>query len=45
MTDGDLRLLTRLFTQVERVLGVNDTQVIPVEIVEAARDRLVIGQA
>jgi hypothetical protein len=42
---GNLRLLTRLLTQVERVLGVNDTQVISVEIVEAARDSLVIGQA
>jgi hypothetical protein len=45
MTGSNLRLLTRLLTQVERVLGVNDTQVISVEIVEAARDSLVIGQA
>jgi hypothetical protein len=45
MTGGNLRLLTRLLTQVERVLGVNDTQTISVEIVEAARDSLVIGQA
>ena len=45
MTGGNLRQLTRLLTQVERVLGVNDTQVISVEIVEAARDSLVIGQA
>ena len=34
MTGGNLRLLTRLLTQVERVLGVNDAQVISVEIVE-----------
>jgi hypothetical protein len=40
---GLVRLLTRLLTQVERVLGVNEAQVISVEIVEAAR--LVIGQA
>jgi len=45
MTGGNLRLLTRLLAQVERVLGVNDTQVVSVEIVEAARDSLVIGQA
>ena len=45
MTGGNLRLLTRLLTQVERVLGVNNTQVISVGIVEAARDSLVIGQA
>jgi Holliday junction resolvasome RuvABC ATP-dependent DNA helicase subunit len=44
MTGGNLRLLTRLLTQVERVLGVNDAQVISVEIVEAARDSLVIGK-
>ena len=40
MTGGNLRLLT----QVERVLSVNDTQIISVEIVEAARDSLVISQ-
>ena len=40
-----MRLLTRLLTQVERVLGVNDARVISVEIVEAGRDSLVIGQA
>jgi hypothetical protein len=45
MTGGNLRLLTRLLTQLERVLGVNDTQSITVEIVDAARDSLVIGQA
>ena len=45
MTGGNLRLLTRLLTQVERVLGVNDAQVISVEIIQAARDSLVIGQA
>jgi hypothetical protein len=45
MTGANLRLLTGLLAQVERVLGVNDTQVISVEIVEAARDSLVIGQA
>jgi hypothetical protein len=45
MTAGNLRLLTRLLTQVERVFGVNDAHVISVEIVEAAQDSLVIGQA
>ena len=38
---GNLRLLTRI----ERVLSVNDTQLVSLEIVEAARDSLVIGQA
>ena len=45
MTSGNLRLLTRLLTQIERVLTVNDADAISVEIVEAARDSLVIGQA
>jgi hypothetical protein len=45
MTGGNLRPLPRLLTQVERVLGVNDTQIISVEIVEAAQDSLFIGQA
>jgi pyrroloquinoline quinone (PQQ) biosynthesis protein C len=45
MTGGNLRRLARLLTQFERVLGVNDTRVMSVEIIEAARDSLVIGQA
>jgi hypothetical protein len=45
MTSGNLRLLTLLLPQIERVLSVNDAQVISVQIVEAARDSLVIGQA
>ena len=44
ITSGNLRLLTRLLTQVERVLSVNDAPEISVQIVEAARDSLVIGQ-
>jgi hypothetical protein len=42
ITSGNLRLLTRLLTQNERV---NGAQVVSLEIVEAARDSLVIGQA
>jgi hypothetical protein len=45
MTSGNLRLLTRLLTRIERVLSVNDAQVISFKIVEAARDSLVIGHA
>ena len=45
ITSGNLRLLTRLLTQVERVLSVNDASEVSVQIVEAARDSLVIGQA
>ncbi len=45
ITGGNFRLLTRLLTQVERVLSVNDVNAVSMEIVEAARDSLVIGQA
>jgi hypothetical protein len=43
MTGGNFRLLTRLLTQIERVLSVNDLHVISTAVVEAARDSLVIG--
>ncbi len=45
ITSGNLRLLTRLLSQIERVLIVNDIQAVSLAIVEAARDSLVIGQA
>lgn len=45
ITSGNLRLLTKLLTQIERVLSVNETLQLTVQIVEAARDSLVIGQA
>jgi hypothetical protein len=45
MTGGNFRLLTRLLTQIERVLDVNDLQIVSVEVLEAARDSLVIGQS
>ena len=45
LTSGNLRLLTRLLTQVERVLRLNDVSEVSVQIVKATRDSLVIGQA
>ena len=45
MTGGNFRLLTRILTQVERVLEVNRLLSISIQVVEAARDSLVIGQA
>lgn len=45
MTGGNFRLLTRLLTQIERVLSVNDLHLVSNAVVEAARDSLVIGPA
>jgi DNA transposition AAA+ family ATPase len=43
MTGGNFRLLTRLLTQIERVLSVNDLHLVSNAVVEAARESLVIG--
>ncbi len=43
MTGGNLRLLTRLLTQIGRVLSVNDLHVVSTAVVEASRYSLVIG--
>ncbi len=42
-TGGNFRLLHRLFMQVERVLQINELKNITKEVVEAARESLVIG--
>ena len=42
-TRGNFRLLERLFPQIERVLKINDLDVIANDVVEAARSTLVIG--
>lgn len=44
MSAGNFRLLSRLLTQIERTLKVNDFPTVSKEIVVAARDSLVIGQ-
>jgi DNA transposition AAA+ family ATPase len=43
ITSGNFRLLHRLFVQIERILRINELQVITEEVVEAARSTLVIG--
>lgn len=42
-TGGNFRLLDRLLAQIERVLKVNEAPEVTLEIVEAARESLVIG--
>jgi len=45
MSGGNFRLLSRLLAQVERILKVNQFDIVTKEIVTAARDSLVIGQS
>lgn len=44
-TRGNFRLLERLLTQISRVLGANNLSHITVEVIEVARENLVIGAA
>lgn len=42
-TNGNFRLMTRLFSQIKRIRDINQLKSINKEVVEAARDCLVIG--
>jgi len=44
ITEGNWRLLHRLWQQIERILQINSLQVITSRVVEAARENLMIGQ-
>jgi DNA transposition AAA+ family ATPase len=43
ITRGNFRLVDRLFTQIERVMSINELSAITDDVVEAARSTLVIG--
>jgi DNA transposition AAA+ family ATPase len=43
ITNGNFRLIHRLFSQIKRIMKVNELTAITKEVVEAARDCLVIG--
>jgi DNA transposition AAA+ family ATPase len=42
-TNGNFHLIQRLFTQIHRILDINRLQTITAEVVDAARETLVIG--
>jgi hypothetical protein len=43
MTGGNFRLLRRLITQIARLVEINTLQTVTCQVVEAARESLVIG--
>ena len=44
-TDGNFRLIHRLFRQMKRIMGINQLDKITIEVVETAREMMVFGVA
>lgn len=45
ITNGNFRLVQRLFAQITRILEINNVTTISREVVETAREALIIGNA
>jgi hypothetical protein len=45
ITGGNFRVLQRLFSQIDRILEINQLRLLTKEVVESARELLVIGTA
>lgn len=43
ITRGNFRLLNRIFTQIDRIMKINNQNFLSLEVVEAARENLIIG--
>lgn len=43
ITGGNFRLIHRIFTQIQRIMEINDLKTITKEVIDTARESLVIG--